>query len=62
MFDIRKGEIIESEFGKFQTREQAEKELGKRVRRNNARKQRDDLLRSCGLTKVRGALGGIYWE
>jgi hypothetical protein len=27
MFDIRKGKIGESEFGKFETREQAEKEL-----------------------------------
>lgn len=26
------------------------------------RKAREDILRSCGLTKVRGALGGVYWE
>lgn len=32
----------------------------KRAREN--RKLREDLLRSCGLTKVRGNLGGTYWE
>lgn len=26
------------------------------------RREKDALLRSCGLTKVRGALGGTYWE
>lgn len=26
------------------------------------RKAREAALRSCGLVKVRGALGGIYWE
>ena len=33
------------------------------VRRVKAtRKEREDMLRSCGLTKVKGALGGTYWE
>lgn len=27
-----------------------------------ARREREDVLRSCGLVKVRGALGGTYWE
>ena len=31
-----------------------------RARRN--RQARESSLRSCGLVKVRGALGGIYWE
>jgi DNA-directed RNA polymerase subunit M/transcription elongation factor TFIIS len=26
------------------------------------RKAREDVLRSCGLVKVRGSLGGTYWE
>lgn len=25
-------------------------------------KARDEAMRSLGLTKVRGALGGVYWE
>ena len=38
---------------------------GKRVKnakRSAARKARESVLRSCGLTKVRGAMGGTYWE
>jgi hypothetical protein len=30
--------------------------------RNRARKERDQAMRDCGLVKVRGALGGVYWE
>jgi hypothetical protein len=26
------------------------------------RKARDQVMRDCGLVKVRGALGGTYWE
>jgi len=31
-----------------------------RARQN--RKAKDDVMRSLGLVKVRGALGGVYWE
>jgi len=34
----------------------------KRRRANKARRDRDQLRRDCGLVKVRGALGGTYWE
>jgi len=42
-------------------------EFGKRsaqakAKRNAARKARESALRSCGLVKVRGAMGGTYWE
>lgn len=30
--------------------------------RNATRRAREDAYRSCGLVKVRGALGGTYWE
>ena len=33
-----------------------------RAKARAARKAREDMLRSCGLVKVRGALGGTYWE
>jgi hypothetical protein len=34
-----------------------------KTRKANAnRKGRDEAYRSCGMTKVRGALGGTYWE
>jgi uncharacterized Zn finger protein (UPF0148 family) len=35
----------------------------KKAKRNAARKsRRDEIMRSLGMTKVRGALGGTYWE
>ena len=36
--------------------------LRKKALANISRAERDDVMRSCGLTKVRGAQGGIYWE
>jgi len=26
------------------------------------RRERDQVMRDLGLTKVRGAMGGVYWE
>jgi len=34
----------------------------KRDRKNAARRERDQIRRDLGLTRVRGALGGVYWE
>lgn len=34
----------------------------KKADRAKVRKQRDEMMRSLGLVKVRGALGGVYWE
>lgn len=34
----------------------------KKARKSAARKERDSVMRSLGLVKVRGALGGMYWE
>lgn len=61
-FTIKRGVVVESEFGRFETREEAEKELAKRKKRNARRKEIDDVYRSCGMVKVRGALGGTYYE
>ena len=37
--------------------------LVKLARSNYKRAQKDALMRSCGLTKVRGAVSGsVYWE
>lgn len=36
-----------------------EKRLAKR---RHAARAKDDAMRSLGLVKVRGALGGVYWE
>lgn len=32
------------------------------ARSREARKSKDDAMRSLGLVKVKGALGGTYWE
>ena len=38
---------------------------GRRIKNRKARRARhtrESALRDCGLVKVRGALGGTYWE
>ena len=32
------------------------------IRKNRARRERDQAMRDLGLVKVRGNLGGTYWE
>ena len=34
----------------------------RRAKANRARRERDQVMRGLGLVKVRGALGGTYWE
>lgn len=34
----------------------------KRKEAAKRRKERDDVMRSLGMKKVRGAMGGTYWE
>ena len=36
--------------------------IERNLRRAKLRKERDEAMRSLGLKRVRGALGGIYWE
>ncbi len=38
------------------------KTKAKRERAKQQRRARDAAMRSCGLVKVRGAMGGTYWE
>jgi hypothetical protein len=33
-----------------------------RARAKAIRKAREEAYKSCGLVKVKGALGGVYWE
>lgn len=35
---------------------------GRRVRQRQARREREASMRALGMVKVRGALGGTYWE
>jgi len=34
----------------------------KRIKRSRTRRLRDQAMRDIGMTKVRGNLGGTYWE
>jgi len=50
-----------------ETQEQKQPEIRnadeiKRQKRNQQRKAREQALRDMGLVKVRGNLGGNYWE
>ncbi len=36
--------------------------MAKRRRRAENRKARDEAMKSLGLVKVRGVMGGTYWE
>lgn len=55
-----KGQIFEtSDLEAFKARC---KEEVKKHRRAKTRKEREDALKSLGLTKVKGNLGGTYWE
>jgi uncharacterized Zn ribbon protein len=42
--------------------EQKAADKAARAKRNAQRRARDAALRSVGMVKVRGALGGTYWE
>lgn len=40
----------------------ARDKAARRKRINSNRRARNDAMRSLGLVRVRGALGGVYWE
>jgi len=41
---------------------EGDKKLLAKYRRTSKRKAREEAMRSLGLVKVRGAMGGTYWE
>jgi hypothetical protein len=63
-FADSQGDVFKDETGEEVSTELARriKTEAKRLRRNKARRMRDQVMRDCGLTKVRGNLGGTYWE
>jgi hypothetical protein len=52
-------EVSQEEFERISAECQAK---AKRAARNKARRDRDQVMRDLGLVKVRGNLGGTYWE
>jgi len=55
------GEEIATRDGENQC-EECERKARVSKRRKAARQERDAVMRSLGLVKVKGAMGGIYWE
>lgn len=55
------GDEIGAKDGENRCQACEDKEL-KRSKRNLDRRLREQACRDCGLVKVRGALGGVYWE
>lgn len=56
-----------NESGLLQTQSERDTQADAKRKARNARaranrRAHDDAMRSCGLVKVRGALGGAYWE
>lgn len=45
-----------------QTKSVEDRDRAKKDRKNKSRKERDQAMRDLGLVRVRGALGGVYWE
>ena len=58
------GDLIGTRDGDNQCRkcEEAAEDKAKLAKRRAQRRARDQALRDLGLVKVRGALGGVYWE
>ena len=58
----RCGEEIGGKDGVDNLCEPCDKAAERNKRRRTRRREREAVLRSLGLVKVRGALGGTYWE
>lgn len=54
--------ISNEEQNGFERASEEEIKKFKRNRRNQDRRERDQVYRDMGMTKVRGALGGTYYE
>jgi len=56
------GEEIYTNDGDNECRSCEDAGKNERARARQQRKERDELMKSLGLVKVRGAMGGTYWE
>jgi hypothetical protein len=74
-FDKRNGDLVDIRPGLSQdfdgdallalsqdAQAHGKKTLALRDKRNAARRERDGAMRDIGLLKVKGAMGGTYWE
>lgn len=42
--------------------ETCKRKPGTKKKAKDRRKEMDDLMASCGMTRVRGAMGGVFYE
>ena len=58
------GDEIYTRDGENQCQQCSDRERGeaKKGKRRQARKLREQAMKDLGLVKVRGAMGGTYWE
>jgi hypothetical protein len=54
--------ILDYNLERGQFRVSSLQEVKNRHRASRNRQERDQVRRDCGLVRVRGALGGVYWE
>lgn len=47
-------------YAEFDRKDAADR--ARRLKNRIARRERNEARRACGLVKVKGALGGTYWE
>ena len=65
LVNVRTGQVRHAVTGEYPEESVIQRTLAavrQRVRSTWTRSQRDEVRRSLGLVKVRGALGGTYWE
>lgn len=56
------GNEVSTKDGENQCRSCEDAPVTTQKKRSRKRRQTDELLKSFGLTKVKGAMGGVYWE
>ena len=54
--------VLDRATGATILRPETDDERRVRLARNAARRAKDQAMRDLGMAKVRGALGGTYWE
>lgn len=61
-FEIAKGLNTQTESAELRAATSEQKRIARQKRANANRKARNQAMRDLGLVRVRGNLGGVYWE
>ncbi len=62
--NVRTGIVCrtDGEYPDAETHDRILRAVQSRMKAQRGARERDQMLRDCGLVKVRGNLGGTYWE